>query len=234
MAFTHGKNTQIWLGGADLSGYFNSAEFSVDADTADTTTYGKNWKTHVLGAANATYDLGGFYDPTMTDVRSTIMAASGSVLTLGPAGLGSNAAFARLSRADTVTYAESAPVGDAVIFNLGLGTTADVGFGQVIQPLTTVTTSGSSAVYDNTTSSTNGAIGNLHVMSVSSADTITVVMEHSTNGSSWSSLQTFHVFSGAGAQRVEIAGTINRYTRCTWTVAGSGVSISFGVAFARL
>ena len=50
--FRHGRFSEITVAGADLSDFCNSADLSIDVDTADTTTFQQTWKTALTGAAD--------------------------------------------------------------------------------------------------------------------------------------------------------------------------------------
>lgn len=235
MSFKHGSTAELWLGGADVSEFFNSMDFSVDVDTAESTTFKKTWKTHIPGAAASTLDTGGLYDPTMSDVRDTLGVSAGTVLTAGPAGLEAVGDLARLVKVLTTTYAESAPIGGIVAFTWGVVADGDSGLGVTLHPLASRTATGNGTTHTGPVGgSSNGAVAHLHVTSASASDTLDVSIEHSTNGTDWTELDAFTQVTAAGAERIEIAGTVNRYTRAVWTIAGTSPDFTFGVALARL
>jgi hypothetical protein len=66
MAFRHGKYAVVTLNAIDLSAFTDSAELSIDIDTGDTTMFGSEWETHVVGIAKAKASMSGAYDPTTT------------------------------------------------------------------------------------------------------------------------------------------------------------------------
>lgn len=235
MSFRHGKDTELWLDGKDLSTYFRSLELSAEIETAETTTFKKAWKTHIPGRASVTASMGGLYDPSMSDVRSTLTASAGAILTAGPHGMTAVGDNARLVRILTTSYAETAPVGDVIAFDWGVVADGDAGFGHTLAPLVARTTSANGTSYDGGAASSNGAVAHLHITAVSGTGaTATVTIEHSTNNSTWTALGSFTAATAVGAQRIEVAGTVNRYLRAVWVLAGTTPSITFGVALARL
>ena len=127
MAFRHGRFAEIKVDGDALSTFCDSADLSLDIDTADTTTFGSAWKTNVVGSGGGKIDLGGKYDPTASTgpgalIFAAITANQGgtpSVITLYPGG---NVAGQTLWTVDAnfTSYAESAPVGGAVTFKASL------------------------------------------------------------------------------------------------------------------
>lgn len=235
MSFKHGRNAEIWMGDLDVSSYFRSMEFSGEADTADTTTFKKSWKTHVSGVPNATLSLEGLYDPAQIDIRNSLGLAAGTILTTGPAGLAAVGDLARLVKVHATSFAQSSPVGDVVVFNYDVVADGPVGFGEVLKPLAAVTGDANGTTFVGPVGgSSNGAVAHLHVLSVSASDSVDVTIEDSTNGTDWDLLGTFANVTAAGVERIEIAGTVNRYLRAVWDVTGTDVSINFGVAIARL
>lgn len=230
MAFRHGKDTEIWLNGIDVSSYFNSIDFGVDVDTAETTTFKKSWKTHIPGMAAATADASGLYDPAFDNVYEVLNVESGAILTILPGG-----GLARMFNVHSTTYKESAAVGDAVAFSWSVIGSAQVGLGAVLAQMVTVTADGNGSAVDGGAATTNGAIAHLHVASVSASDSILVTIEDSATGSSgWATIGTFASKSAPGAESINIPGTVRRYTRAVYDVTGTDVSIVVGVALARL
>lgn len=128
MAFIHGKNTEVWLNAVDISEYFNSVEFTADTDTAETTTFKKDWKTHIAGITGATFELGGLYDPTMTDVTDVLNVEAGATLVIYPNGSGVGKPY-RGCIVKSTSYAESAPVGDVVAFSWSVIADGEVEYG---------------------------------------------------------------------------------------------------------
>lgn len=233
MAFKHGKDTSVWLNGADVSEYFNAADLSVDVDTAETTTFKKSWKTHIVGQSGASLDLGGFYDPTFDDVEDTLNVEAGAVLSVFPGGGTADGSPGRMVAVHSTSYKESAPVGDAVAFQWSVLANGPVAFGNVLKTLSAVTADGNGTSFDNGAATTGGAIAHLHVTSVSASDSIVVTIEDSANNSDWATIGTFASKSAPGAERIVITGTVRRYVRVVWDVTGADVSITFSVMLAR-
>src|SRR3990172_7841290 len=78
--FRHGKDTELWLAAADVSGYFNALDLSADVDTADTTVFKANWKTALTGAAGlATVGDGARLMSALTTVYAESSPVGGAV-----------------------------------------------------------------------------------------------------------------------------------------------------------
>jgi hypothetical protein len=237
MAFVHGRHTEVLVAAADLSSYFRSHDIGVDVDTADSTTFTKAWKTHVVGAASAVLTLDGLYDPAMTDARDDLTVEAGTIVTVGPAGLSAVGQQARLLGVHSTAYAESSPVGDVVAFSWSVMADDAIGFGHVLHPLAEVTSDGDGATFDGLASSAAGAVAHLHVTAVSATDEIDVIVEDSANGSDWDPITggAFATADAATSERLLIPGAIRRYLRASWDITGSGDNeVTFAVAMARL
>jgi hypothetical protein len=235
MSFKHGSLAELWLAGADVSEYFNAMDFMADVATAESTTFKKTWKTHIPGVASSTLDTGGLYDPTMSDVRATLGVSAGTVITAGPAGLEAVGDLARLVSVLTTSYKESAPVGGIVAFTWAVVADGDAGLGVTLHPLASRVSSANGTTHTGPVGgSSNGAVAHLHVTSASAADSLTVEVEHSTNGTDWTELGAFAAATAVGAERIAINGTVNRYLRATWAITGTAPDFTFGVALARL
>lgn len=128
MAFVHGKDTVITLGGDDLSAYTNSTTHNRSADSHDVTTYGKDSHVFVGGLKNGTATIGGIYDNTAaTGPRAVIVPLLGTTteFVFKPEGTGTG------KPQDTVdvvvtAYNESSPVADMVQWTAELQFSDDV------------------------------------------------------------------------------------------------------------
>ncbi len=58
---------------------------------------------------------------------------------------------------------------------------------------------------------------------------MTVAVEHSGDGSTWTSLGSFAARTTTGSERKVFTG-LDRYVRCTWAVSGTTPSFTFTVA----
>ena len=60
------------------------------------------------------------------------------------------------------------------------------------------------------------------------APTLDVTVQHSPDGSTWSTLGTFAQKTGVASERKIFSGC-DRFLRCIWTIAGSSPSFTFSV-----
>lgn len=120
MAFRHGRFAEITVSGTNLSEFCDSADISIDVDTAETSTFGKSWKTHVVGQAGSNVELAGNYDPTESTGPAAVLTAligeDPFAVVLYPGGNSSGQISHTLSGSLTA-YSESSTVGDKVTFS---------------------------------------------------------------------------------------------------------------------
>lgn len=57
---------------------------------------------------------------------------------------------------------------------------------------------------------------------------LTVTVEHSENGSTWATHSSFAAATAVSSQRKVVSG-LDRFVRCSWTVAGTTPSFTFSV-----
>lgn len=132
MAFRHGKAAGISVAGKDLSAFCESADFSIDVDTGDTTAFAATWKTAIAGLPGGKLEMSGYYDPTATtgpaDVLTGCIVGGKAWQTTGGAAVaciyypGGNVSgqASRTFNAIVTSYAESSPVGGIITFKCSL------------------------------------------------------------------------------------------------------------------
>lgn len=129
MAKVHGKKAKVYLtdvGGTerDLSNFFNSFEVNQPVDMAETSGFGDNDKTYVVGLKSATLRGAGLWSGTANEVDDVLMGllgggASGTVNTVFKwAPQGSASGFPYLTGTALVTnYSPNSAIGGAVTFS---------------------------------------------------------------------------------------------------------------------
>lgn len=238
MSFVHGKNARVYLGAVDLSAYLNSADISIDVDTADTTTFGSSWKTNVPGTAGAKVDTGGLYDPTQLVLPTLIGSLVPGVLTVCPAG-GALAGPARLLSAIDTSYAESSPVGGVVAVKAGFMADGVIGFGTILHALGADVDTTTGPDTDQLASSSTGWTAHLHVTAVTAGSWVVKIQDAAI--ADWADVSPaiqFTAATGATSQRIRSAtatATVRRHVRyvATRTGGAGSDSITFVLAFAR-
>ena len=238
----HGRATQVWLDALDISAYLNSADFSADVDTADTTTFLATWKTAVTGQPTAKFDAQGYYDPTLTKFTPAMLVASGGLLSYGPAGMTTVGQNARMMQIANTAYGETSPVGGVVAFKWSVLADTAVGFGVVLNPISDLGASPATSAYiDGLGSTTTGWQAHLHVTAVTGAGSWVVKLQDDTVNTFASvadvSGGAFTTLAVPGQQRLVSASgaTLRRYVRAIATRTGgtTGDRITFGLVIAR-
>jgi len=235
----HGRSLKIFHGGYDVSAYFDTAAIGRQVPLDTTKTFGGDWqRREVPGNHSGSLSLGGFHDAAPAGsyelLRQAVSAASGTPMTLGPRG----SAVGKLVEMLKARYTKhDIPTDTASSTKTSAEAKADGGYalGRCLHDATPETASGNAASVDETAATSQGGIGHLHVLAWSGSFTgITVKIQHSVDNSVWVDLITFAAASAIGSERLEVAGTVNRYVRALWTFAGAGPgSATIVVAFAR-
>lgn len=241
MAFSPGTNAKVYVNGRDLSTYLRSADTSGSRDMLDSTTLGLNDRAFVGGLRTSTFNGEGFFDGTL-DAIDQILAtaldtADATILTylpygdaLGNRGMGIDG--------DESQYDINSPVDGLVVTTFAVQSSVGSEPVVVLHPLAQRTATGNGTSVDQTAASTAGGAGYLQVTAhdrTTSDETLAVKVQHSADNVTFVDLITFTTVASATpqGQRVSVTGTVNRYVRAQYTLAGTTPISSFQVAFHR-
>lgn len=233
------NNTTILYDDTAMAAYVRSATQTFSDAMLDATTLADSSIVNYPGLRNLTFNLSGLFDAStgagtvLDEITSRLGSSTATATTVAPAGFAAgNPAW--LLPALTVDYQVSSTVADLVPFILNLGSGANGGPGICLTGLSALTATGNGASQDNTTSTSNGAVAHLHITAASgSTPSITMIIQHSTNNSTWSTLGSFSAATTTGSQSIQISGTVNRYVRASYTISGSSPSFTTLVALTR-
>lgn len=229
MAFTHGSKAKVFLNGYDLTGYTTNVAQSGSADTADVSVLGNTAKAYVLGLQDGTMSLSGVLDGAAgqgDEILSGAIAAQaaadnalylpqGNVLGLPAYGMDSW----------QTAYEVTADVGDAAKWSASLQSNVGTERLLVHHIFQAEGAGGNSTGVDyGSVSTTNGGVAYLHATAGAS---LIVKVQDSADNSTFADIGTFTTLNARGFQRLAIAGTVRRYTRCLWTGTGTFV-MAFG------
>lgn len=252
MAFRHGKRTGIAVEGNDLTAYFNSADGSGEVATPETTTFGNDSRTYIVGHRDGTFSLQGFYDGSTDAVDDVLQPILGTedgshiLVQQGYDAADSVGLRVQFAKAEASNYTITEPV-DGVVA-ISYDAQADGGlFGGVIlhQPGNNgegfdFVANGASvdvSSVDNGASTANGYVAQLHVVSNSLDGNLIVTVEDSPDDAVFSTLDTFTTVAGGTttAEQISGTGTVERYVRINidTTAATTGAAI-IAVGFSRL
>ncbi len=239
--FLHGKGTQFLVDDSDLSGYFDEATPTSVVETAETTAFGNNSKTFIVGLMDGTIAAKGMFDGSADAVDeelTEILGDSGPhFVTVVPGGLpaaGQTTGMRAISgQMHEVKYEIGALVGDKVSVQAEFQITGGLVHGVVLQPYVSLAATTQGSTVDNAASSAFGGQAVLHAPVNTRNANVTVKVQHSTDASAWVDLITFTAATTTTAERIAVTGTVNRYVRATRTITGTDPSFTYAVAFAR-
>ena len=240
MAFIHGKSAQILHGAYNLSSFLNDASASADVEVAETTAFGSSAKTYIVGLKDGTVSASGMFDGAASATDEVLSASIGSD-TLAPVTIGYDGTTlgnrVTILKAKTTSYEVSTPVGDVVAVSYSAQADGGLDQGVSLAALASVSATTTGSSHDNSASSANGGVAQLHVTANSRDADATIKVQHSADNLTFADLATFTVVATTvtTSERVIVASgtTVNRYLRAVNTLASGTGSITYQVSFAR-
>jgi len=236
--FAHGKNVNVFINEYDFSTYFNDVSATSTVETAEVSAFGSSAKEYIVGLLDGTVSLSGMFDGTATGTDVVFSAVLGSTtkqnVIVAPSGH-SNGATAIVLEADDTSYEVSGAVADVVQTSAEFQSSDGVEHGKILSSGAAISATGNGTSVDNTAASTNGGVGFVSVPTNTRNGNITVKVQQSADNSTFTDLITFTVVTSTQKtfERVEVTGTVARYLRVNYTVAGSTGTATPVVAFAR-
>jgi len=237
MTFVHGKATRILLDGLDVSAYLRQATTTVEADTADTTTFASAWKSAIGGTSGVVAEFDGLYDPGLVAIRNLLGSSTNGVVSVAPDGGAAIGALVRLLPAISSSYVESSPVGGVIAFKWGVKAGDRAGYGAMLHPLAEDTNTTTGADRDDAAATSTGWQAHLHVAAVDAGSWVIKLQDAATTD--WTDVAggAFTAATGATGQRLQSAAgaTLRRHVRYVATRTGgtAGDGITFALAYAR-
>jgi hypothetical protein len=180
---------------------------------------------------------GAFFEDTAAGFHQGFKdPAAGQVSRVGVVGWEGNtigSRFKGFAGLLTATYEVLAAMAGLTKANATYAISGIVEEGRILADLLARTANWTTTAVDNGASSANGGAGYLEVKAFSGFTGVVVKIRHSADNSVFADLITFTTVAGAPlAERIPVAGTVNRYLVSTGTVTGTG-SITPMVGFAR-
>jgi hypothetical protein len=235
-------DARLIAGGADLSSAASKISIESTVKDEDTTTFGSNGWTEVIGGLASTKLSGeGWWeanDPSKVDDAAFAALGGLGPWTVCPAGGGALATLAYFTNALEGSYQLLGEVGKVAPWTVeGVGSWPVVR-GQIAHPPGTARTSSGTG-----TGAQLGAVATgkqlyaaLHVLSIAgtSTPTITVAIESDTSNAfgAPTTRLTFGAATAVGGQILRVAGPItDTWFRPKWTVSGTTPSFLFALAF---
>ena len=240
MAFIHGKNAVVLHGAYALTSFLNDGSVSSSIETAETTSFGNSAKTFVTGLRDGSLSASGMFDGAASGVDEVLTASIGSD-SLAPVTFAPNGAAIGqrvvLLQAKTTSYDVSAPVGDVVSVSYDAQADGGLDHGVSLADLASISATTNSTSNDNTASTSNGGLAQVHVTVNTRTVNSTIKVQHSSDNSTFADLASFTVVATTiiTSERVAVVAgtTVNRYLRAQNTLAAGSGSITYQVSFAR-
>ena len=226
----HGKQTKIFVNGRHLSTEFDSFELQMTADTAEKSAFQNTSKAFNPGQKTATLSVDGFFEVAATAADKILSDAIGvsTIWCVFPEGDAITKRGYGIVGIDNAHKVMTTKDDNARITAACQSNTAEPIIS--LLPLSTKTASGSGTANDNGAATTDGGSAFIHATAIT--NTVEVKLEHSADNNTWADLVSFTNVSAIGAERKAITGTINQYTRATYTL-GAGESITMQISLHR-
>lgn len=237
MPFASAQVSRLYVGLLQFSGYTKGYNLAYQSEMLDVTVLTSTSKEFIPGQESATFNVDMLLDnaATASSQFGILYTAKSTpqVVTLAPSGTTRGAETWQV-QSNELNFNTSAAVGDVVGVTAAFQSDGLVDPGVVLDPETAITIDTNGTSVDNTAATSNGGVAHLHVTAYSGLTSNSVIIEHSTNNSVWTTLATFTLVTGTGSERLVIAPgtTVNRYLRIRDDVTGTGSCTRF-VSFAR-
>lgn len=240
--FLHGKATQVAVGGYEITQFLNQANAAASIDTAETSHFGSQAKTYVLGEDDGTFSVKGLYDGALggIDEISDILLGynvAEAVIPIVIADAGFKAGNrAKMGRCKVTAWETDAPVGDVVSISGDFQASGGIRFGQMLGGNVPISATGvtNGTTVDSNTSSSGPLRIFAHVLNGRNG-TAQVTVQHSDNGTTWIDfgvLPSVTATTNTGQYLAQAGGT-KRYLRIKTTLAGTTGSATVIVSISR-
>ena len=235
----------VLVDGYDIRGYLTTLDESREASVEDTTVLGDGWQQQAATGTKR-YELSqeGFYDDEAGGVNESLVASNGAarVMAFGFAGNATGQSFTGVAGPVQARYDRAATTGELHKATAEYQASGAIEDGRIVHPLgaeTTATGDSEATPVDDGASSAAGAalyLG-LTALALDGGTSVTITVEHSADNITYTPLGAFAAVSAAAdAERLVVAGTVNRYLAVSWSfagAAGAGRSVTFMVGVAR-
>lgn len=255
MAVIHGSQADVYLNGYNGGDWFNSVTSSAAKELNESTVLNNaGYKMYHARMKEATFSMAGFFDATAdadlasaatldpdtgdyalhTMIQGGIVGGADDILLHFPAGANAVGDIGYGAKGASTSYGLEGGSGD--LLGVSVELTSCVGRERSIlaHPLASRTTTAAAftgTTIDNGAATTDGGSAYLMVTDWVSGS-LPAIIQHSTDGSVWSTLATFTAVGADHAyERVEFSGTVNRYVRAA-TASGT-FNATFLVAIHR-
>lgn len=239
MSFRHGKDTSVLFADADISTFLNEVSSSQSLEVSDTSTFGNNPKTYILGQNDGTISFSGLFDGeanAISDIfQNVIDNDTTPAITIAYDGGLVVGRSCSMAEAKQTSFDVSSPISDVVSLSGEFQVTGGVRQGILLAADTVHTETTATTAVDGGASSDSGARANLHVTTNARDEATVIKVQHSSDNLTFADLITFTSVPATTttSQTAFVAGTINRYLRAQSTQAAGSGSITFSLSISR-
>ncbi len=216
--FYHGTSARFYYGHLDFSSYAEQVEQQLSRSVAEYRPLNETGVRRVAGYRDVSITLTGgpLEDENDEYAWTRLNEDTQRIWAFMPAGdVFGHYAYCGQALGDN----QQRNAGDDVIrLPVALVSAADVDCCIILRPLGAGGTS-PGATHTGTAASSNGGAAYLVCTGVTSALSVTV--QHSTNGTSWTDLLTMTTMNVPGSEVKTVTGTVNKYLRVSWTGLGT-------------
>lgn len=236
--FAHGRKARILANGADLSRWLTEVSLSGGYDQTESTTFGAGVQSFMTSVRQGGEGEIGGNIPVAADrvLRRFLTRAAGrddNLLTVFAENMVGAMGFGVRCGLSEQEFS-SAP-GELSTISIGVQGNRGVDDLVCLHPMQSEAVTGNGSTYDDELASADGAVGHLHVAELAGG-TLTVLIQHSPDGTTWATALTFDVVAVADAvkyqRKVTAAVNVDKNVRCMYTL-GVGASAKFAVGFGR-
>jgi len=215
-----------------LSAKVQSFPYEIEIELEPSEGLGDGWREHTpTGMRKATLEqTGAFFDTTAAGIHDAMsgLPATERLVVWAVPGNTIGAIFSAVKGAFTLSYGVLSTIGKLTKANVKYAVTGQLDEGVILQALGQQTVDWTNTAVDNAVSSANGGVGYLQVTQLAGLTGFVGKIRHSTDNVSFVDLVTFvNVTAAPAAQRIAVAGTINRYVRFEGDVTGAGTITAF-------
>lgn len=238
MAKQSGIGARFLVGGSDVSGDISAVD-SITGTIAllDGTDITQGAHARIFGLRDGSMTFTAFMDAANAHPVLSALPRTDEIMTalIPPLAIGSPAACLNAKQID---YDPTRGAdGSLMLKSQGQGSGFGLEWGlQLTAGTRTDTAATHGAALDNGASSAHGGQAYLHVPAFTGTDA-TVLVEHSADNTTFTTLMTFTQVTGATplAQRLAVSGatTVNRYLRASTVTTGGFTSLAFQLTFCR-
>lgn len=242
MAFSHGRNANVWLGGYDLTGYLDEANSQTAGDLAEASPFGSTVKGWVGGKSDATLAAAGFFDGSAAAIDEVFAAALNGVsreMTHLIAGDARGARGRSMTAVET-NYEVTTPADGVAAISMEAQSAVGPEPVFVVHPKGAETVTGNDAAsVDGAAATTASWAAYLHVFAVTGTvtPTLTARIQDSADNTTFADVTggAFAAKTAIGSERIAGAAgaTLRRYVRSAHVISGTTPSITYGITVNR-